>query len=123
MWHTLQEAINLTGRSRRSLYRDMDVGRVSYRVRNDGRREIETSELIRCYGSLRDWHSLAQAETQNLAQVGTPTLSDLLTEIQELKNQVQDLKEALYRLEYKPDPETPTPTPTPLSFADLLNQF
>jgi len=65
----LAQAIELTGRSRRSLYRDMDAGRVSYRVSDDGRRELETSELIRAYGPLR---AVAQLGTQRMAQSGTP---------------------------------------------------
>ncbi len=31
-WHTIQEAQNLTGKSRRTLYRDMAAGRLSWEV-------------------------------------------------------------------------------------------
>ncbi|MFX4310922.1 entry exclusion protein 1 [Enterobacter sp. 63] len=52
-WHTVQDTLKLTGRSRSQLYRDMAKGLVSYRVGKDERREFETSELIRAYGELR----------------------------------------------------------------------
>lgn len=51
-WHTLGEALKLTGKSRSQLYRDMRSGRVSYRTGKNDRREFETSELIRAYGDL-----------------------------------------------------------------------
>lgn len=51
-WHTIQNTLKLTGRSRSQLYRDMAKGLVSYRTGQDGRREFETSELIRAYGEL-----------------------------------------------------------------------
>ncbi|HAD5970099.1 TPA_asm: entry exclusion protein 1 [Salmonella enterica subsp. enterica serovar Typhimurium] len=51
-WHTLGEALRLTGKSRSQLYRDMRSGRVSYRTGKNDRREFETSELIRAYGEL-----------------------------------------------------------------------
>lgn len=51
-WHTVQDTLKLTGRSRSQLYRDMAKGLVSYRTGKDERREFETSELIRVYGEL-----------------------------------------------------------------------
>ena len=66
-WHTLQDALKMTGRSRSQFYRDMRAGLVSYRTGQDGRREFETSELIRAYGELKqdetaERHSAGQAE-------------------------------------------------------------
>ena len=52
-WHTVQDALKLTGKSRSQLYRDMAKGLVSYRTGKNDRREFETSELIRAYGELR----------------------------------------------------------------------
>lgn len=121
MWHTLAQAIKLTGRSRRSLYRDMDAGRVSYRVRDDGRRELETSELIRAYGHLT---GLARETVPEVAQVGTP---DLLAEIRLLREEVAGLRAELRLIEHKPDippmgekgGQKPPSGPAS-SFADLL---
>ncbi|SQK57077.1 entry exclusion protein 1 [Escherichia coli] len=43
-WHTLRDALKMTGRSRSQFYRDMRSGLVSYRTGRDGRREFETCE-------------------------------------------------------------------------------
>lgn len=137
MWHTLAQAIKLTGRSRRSLYRDMDVGRVSYRVRDDGRRELETSELMRAYGALK---GMAQDVAQPVAQVGTGdgTSSDeqfkaLIDELKQLRNEVRELRETLLLLEHKPVASSTAATEKSYehsrqsksisSFADLLAEL
>lgn len=49
---TITEAVKLSGRSRRSLYRDMGAGRLAYHAGHDGRRLVDVSELIRAYGAL-----------------------------------------------------------------------
>ncbi len=136
MWHTLAQATKLTGRSRRSLYRDMDAGRVSYRVRDDGRRELETSELIRAYGPLR---GLARETVPEVAQADTPDgtpsaepMAALLEELRLLREEVAGLRAELRLIEHKPGPakypeaggfkaavEQPDSVPA-RSFADLL---
>lgn len=134
MWHTLAQAIELTGRSRRSLYRDMDAGRVSYRVSDDGRRELETSELIRAYGPLR---AVAQLGTQRMAQsgtpVGTPPIEPLAAILEELKGireenrllrgEVRELREAMLLLEHKPGSPPAVEVKKAESFADLLRDL
>lgn len=133
MWHTLAQATKLTGRSRRSLYRDMDAGRVSYRVRDDGRRELETSELIRAYGPLR---GLARETVPEVAQADTPDgtpsaepMAALLEELRLLREEVAGLRAELRLIEHKPDKppmgEHPAggqkpPSGPASSFADLL---
>lgn len=69
-WHTLKDALKLTGKSRSQLYRDMRSGLVSYRTGTGERREFETSELIRAYGELIQSetpkrHGLGHAEDDN----------------------------------------------------------
>lgn len=135
MWHTLAQSIQLTGRSRRSLYRDMDAGRVSYRVRPDGRRELETSELMRVYGALVP---LVQDVAQPAAQVGTlgGTSSDeqfqaLIEELRQLRSEVRELRETLMLLEHKPavpiasetSREPPRQSKPVASFADLIAEL
>lgn len=131
MWHTLAQATKLTGRSRRSLYRDMDAGRVSYRVRDDGRRELETSELIRAYGPLR---GLARETVPEVAQADTPDgtpsaepMAALLEELRLLREEVAGLRAELRLIEHKPDKppmgekgRAQPPSGQARSFADLL---
>ncbi|HAN9895814.1 TPA: entry exclusion protein 1, partial [Escherichia coli] len=84
-WHTLQNALKMTGRSRSQFYRDMRAGLVSYRTGQDGRREFETSELIRAYGELKqdetpERHSAGQAENPHDQQT-----ERILRELNELR--------------------------------------
>lgn len=84
-WHTLQDALKMTGRSRSQFYRDMRAGLVSYRTSQDGRREFETSELIRAYGELKqdetpERHCAGQAENPHDQQT-----ERILRELNELK--------------------------------------
>lgn len=139
MLHTIQEAMALTGKSRRTIYNHCDAGRVSYTVGPDGRRYFETAELERAYGPLAQ---VAHTNAQQIAQVGTPPPDDLLEVIKTavaaavapLVEQIEALQELLRRIEYKPEPvvaaqvksapaDTPAPTGKRLqvkSFADLL---
>ena len=84
-WHTLRDALKMTGRSRSQFYRDMRSGLVSYRTGRDGRREFETCELIRAYGELKqnetpERHSAGQAENPHDQQT-----ERILRELNELK--------------------------------------
>ena len=53
MRHTIDEAASLVGRTRRSLYRAMDDSRLSWVPGDDGRRYIDTTELLRAYGAFK----------------------------------------------------------------------
>ncbi|MEW3088113.1 entry exclusion protein 1 [Escherichia coli] len=84
-WHTLRDALKMTDRSRSQFYRDMRAGLVSYRTGRDGRREFETSELIRAYGELKqnetpERHSEGHAENPHDQQT-----ERILRELNELK--------------------------------------
>ena len=51
MQFTITEAAKLYGKQRKTIYRHLDTGRLSAGVRGDGKRVIDLSELIRCYGA------------------------------------------------------------------------
>lgn len=104
-WHSVSQAQILTGKSRRTLYRDMASGRVSWRHDGNGHRELETSELIRVYGTLvdngtADRHSVAHSD-------GTDANNAMLTELRALRQEVADLKSMLLRLEHKEEKPNP----------------
>lgn len=135
MLHTIQEAMDLTGKSRRTIYNHCDAGRVSFTVGPDGRRYFETAELERVYGRLAQ---VAHSVAQQIAQVGTPSPDDLREVIEAavaaavapLVERIDALQELLRRIEYKPGPVVAVEVaraPAPAvehqqvkSFADLL---
>ena len=103
-WHTITEAQKLTGKSRRTLYRDMATGRLSWEPEGDNARRLETSELIRVYGELK---SLAQPEDQKKAHADTahdtPDTALILAELKALREEMAELRQAMRLIEYKPE--------------------
>lgn len=106
-WVSVRQAMELTGKGRSSLYRDMAKGRVSYRSESDGGRSLDTSELMRVYGELKpdettQWDARGQGdETDN------SVMKDLVLELKALREEVSGLKlelQEMRRLEYKPAP-------------------
>lgn len=101
-WHSVAQAQKLTQKSRRTLYRDMAAGRISWRTGTSGHREIDTAELIRAYGELSDggtpeWPIVAHPD-------GTQNTAVLLDEIRQLREEVAGLRDVLMRIEYRPEP-------------------
>jgi len=124
-WHTLNEAVKLTGRSRRSIYRDMDRGVVSYGLDSSGNRQFETSELMRAYGALTP---VTQPDTPKVAQDGTAQpWSQVLAELQALRNEVQELRATMRLIEHKPwptaeaKPSVPETPQGPTTWATLFS--
>ncbi|KPY61500.1 hypothetical protein [Pseudomonas amygdali] len=103
-WHTIQEAQKLTGKSRRTLYRDMAAGRLSWEPEGENSRRLETSELIRVYGALLP---VTQAEPEKTAhadtELGTQGTALIMTELKALREEVAELRQALRLIEYKPE--------------------
>jgi hypothetical protein len=62
---TITEAAKLVRRSRRTLYRDIDKGRLSKTVTHDGATVIDTSELLRVYGLLHKEDDAAEQTSGN----------------------------------------------------------
>lgn len=84
-WHTLRDALKMTGRSRSQFYRDMRTGLVSYRTSQNGRREFETSELIRAYGELKQ-NETPKRHTEGQSEKPHDQQAELiLRELNELK--------------------------------------
>ncbi|MDN8559325.1 entry exclusion protein 1 [Citrobacter werkmanii] len=88
-WHTVQDTLKLTGRSRSQLYRDMAKGLVSYRTGKDDRREFETSELIRAYGELRPGETPKRHSAGQSKKGDIPAENSQLAAIQKQLNDLQ----------------------------------
>lgn len=104
-WHGVAQAQVLTSKSRRTLYRDMAAGRLSWRSNAAGRRELETSELLRVYGELQPAGTAARHTVSQ--PVGTAEQAVLLDEIRALRQEIADLKATVLRLEHHPAPDEP----------------
>lgn len=127
----LSQAARLYGKSRMTLHRHCDVGRLSSRLSEDGQRLIDLSELIRAYGEPPS-HKTPKTPLKpprRYTQHERDTL--LLNELQALRDQVAALQQEVSELRRLPAPEhpsEPSPNPqeanTPLTgFDDLLKRF
>jgi hypothetical protein len=138
MLHTIQEAVELTGKSRRTIYNHCDSGLISYSLGPDGRRYFDTSELIRAYGAL---HTPAQPKASQDAQICTPISAhpaNMLTEetalrlVSAMERLIKIEEQKLLLIEHQPDtlkpappqeafpPKESAPQGPARSFADLL---
>lgn len=120
-WHTIQEAQKLTGKSRRTLYRDMAAGRISWAPEGDSGRRLETSELIRVYGELKPLaHPSSGESSHSGTAIGTSDSAQILAELKALRTEVAELRQAMRLIEHKPEKAhdgTPSvPNETPLSW-------
>ena len=142
MRHTIDEAASLVCRTRRSLYRAMTEGRLAYGLEADGRRYIDTTELLRVYGafdppsqSVTPEMSHGVTVSEDLGEIIARAVAKAVAEaVEPLRKEIEllRLENAEQRLiEHKPDrpaenladhqPAMQDEAPEkPQSFADLL---
>lgn len=124
---TITEAVKLSGRSRRSLYRDMGAGRLAYHAGHDGRRLVDVSELIRAYGALPGMveeegtpegegegvTARLLAELVELTRKQGETLDAQREELAALRREVAELRRLPGPGQLAPHPDDRTPPPPP----------
>ena len=88
-----RRAAELTGRSKSTIQRAMNSGKLSFEVDGNGRRLIDASELDRVFGLLPQNGDTAQKETTS-SQAELQRAADML-EIERLKMRVKALEEQL----------------------------
>ncbi|WNC12087.1 hypothetical protein [Pseudomonas coleopterorum] len=148
MRHTIDEAAALVGRTRRSLYRAMTEGRLAYGLEADGRRYIDTAELLRVFGAFKAASQDVTPEMSHgvtvpddLGEIIAKAVAKAVAEaVEPLRKEIELLRlenAEQRRIEFKPDSDTPaaapleappvtqpaTPASKPQSFADLLSQL
>ena len=91
--HSVANAARLVGRDRRTLYKDIQRGRLTATTSATGERQVETAELIRVYGELVV--SEETASTVAGAQEPTATVTHQEAELAQLRAQVSALEARL----------------------------
>lgn len=129
MLHSIKEVCELTGKSRSSIYRMFGRGDLAYMVGKDGKRRVETSELLRVFDEINfnDSPTLAEpvevtsSQSQGGGAGGDPyitarELTDLRGMIHELRDELDDLREdnrrLLRLLEYQTTQRAAPPPPS-----------
>lgn len=100
MLHTINEVVELTGRSRSTIYRMFDRGEINYSVGRDGKRRVETSELLRVFDDVRMDREAAPAVTHTLESLAaeargpeTTAPVGMASELRELRDLVRHLQD------------------------------
>lgn len=125
---TIGRMAKLYGLHRSTLHEAVAKGRVTVGVDGKGQKVIDLSEMIRVYGEPPGsaLHSPTPAPNTT-PTVSGEALQPLLDELKLLREEVRELRQALLRLEHKPEPEpvttpkAPAASPGPVTWAGLLD--
>lgn len=123
---TIGRMAKLYGLHRSTLHEAVAKGRVSAGFDGKGQRVIDLAEMIRVYGeplgSPLHHPTLLPDISPTLP---TDTLHPLLEELRLLREEVQELRMALLRLEHKPAPKAPSPKPQqePATWESLMQML
>ncbi|MBT7308569.1 MAG: helix-turn-helix domain-containing protein [Gammaproteobacteria bacterium] len=133
MLHSIREVCELTDKSRSSIYRMFSRGDLAYIVGKDGKRRVETSELLRVFDEINFNDSPNLSDSME-AKVAPPTaqggdpyvtareLNDLRGMMHDMKSELDDIREdnrrLLRLLEHQTmQPQSPhQPTPQPVHY-------
>ena len=144
---SITEAAKLVRRNRSTIYRDIEKGRLSKTVTPDGETQIDTSELLRAYGSLytgeegepgddptRDKIKIALLEERNrsleralalegeLRKVKDQVTNELRARIADKENVIKVLESKVLFLEYDKHLDTHPEDQTTLPPESALNE-
>jgi predicted nuclease with TOPRIM domain len=108
---TITQASKLVGKARKTIYAHAKVGKVSLSKFSDGKTAIDTSELYRVYGNLKENVTPKSLRSEENVTGGN-TVLDVLTELKNenslMREEMQKLREEIKnlnnRLEHKPIP-------------------
>ena len=108
---TITQASKLVGKARKTIYAHAKAGKVSLSKFSDGKTAIDTSELYRVYGDLKEKVTLKPLQTEDSVTDGN-TVLNVLTELKNenslMREEMQKLREEIKnlnnRLEHKPVP-------------------
>jgi len=124
---SIAEAARLYGKQRKTLYRHMDAGRLSYQALGSGRRVLDLAELIRVYGEPPGQrHGNDTLPSEGVTRDGEALVwRAMLEELQALRREVSELRQQL-ALPAPTEPEPPPRQDRPdevRSLEDVLARF
>ena len=99
----LTTAANMAGVSRQTIYRKMSEGTISWDVDQQGKRRIETSELMRVFGPLNSHDENLRDVTSNTVRHNAETVEGYQIAIDALKSQVESERQRALRAESEVD--------------------
>ncbi len=91
----LSQAAKLANKNRTTIWRHIKAGRLSSEKGVDGLPTVDTSELIRVYGDIQ---LNATHETPEKQHKATPSYSDLIKVIEQLRKEQLEMKEQITNL-------------------------
>lgn len=101
----LSQAAKVVGKNRVTLWRHINAGKLSAERDRDGNPLVDTSELLRVYGVLKQD---ATHEPEKKQHNETPSYEELLQLVKEMRKEQSEMKSLILdlsnRLEYKPEP-------------------
>jgi excisionase family DNA binding protein len=87
--HSISEAASITGVNRRTIYRYIKSGKLSATVTHDNKTVIDTSELLRVFGSLSQPEVV---ECPTGSQENTPEyVIKILAEVSQMRSEIERL--------------------------------
>ncbi|MEQ4938641.1 DNA-binding protein [Proteus terrae] len=135
---SISEAARLTGKARSTLHKYIKQGRLSTTTdQNTGKKNIETSELIRVFGNISNLSATASDSVTSVSKLQQETLNDtqslqaklqlleqenthLKAEKELLSKNLEDIRQAMLLIESKlpttPEPVASVPTKKPWQF-------
>ena len=99
----LTTAAKMAGVSRQTIYRKMSDGTISWDVDQQGKRRIETSELMRVFGPLNSHNEILTDVTSNTVRRKTETVEGYQIAIDALKSQIESERQRALRAESEAD--------------------
>lgn len=100
----LSQAAKVVGKNRVTLWRHINAGKLSAERGHDGNPLVDTSELLRVYGVLKQD---ATYEPEKKQHNETPSYEELLQLVKEMRKEQSEMKSLILdlsnRLEYKPE--------------------
>ncbi len=98
--HSISEAASITGVNRRTIYRYIKSGKLSTTVSHDKKTVIDTSELLRVFGTLSQPETIdsptgSQENTPEYVTKILTEMSHMRSEIERLTGKVEELQQQL----------------------------